>query len=211
MMKKFLSFIVLAALPLLATAQRGAVYTKVCTDRSLCREAAAWAAGGEWKNGFTKAVPDQSVNLPEFYTQYQRQPEVWRALFAWLEQTDLLAIPAGRHVIPGTTLIASVEDSANEPLAKRKSESHHWNSDFMLVVRGTEGFRRLDHATSKASTKYKYDVVRYDFVPERLETLTVSPGRFIIMFPDDWHIAKVETEEADQSLRVIVVKMPYVK
>lgn len=208
-MKKFITLMVLAVLPLFAGAQRGAVYTKPCTDRKLAGTAAAWVESGAWKNGFTKAVPDASVNIAEFYTQYQRNPETWRALFAWLERTDLLAIPGGRHVIPGTTLIASVEDSYNEPLAKRKSESHHWNADFMFVVRGTEGFRRLDHNTSRQTTKYKYDVVRYDFVPERCETLTSTPGRFIIMFPDDWHIAKVTTDEADQNLRVIVVKMPY--
>lgn len=210
-MKRLLSSLLLATLALMATAQGAAVYTKPCADRKLCREATAWAESGAWKNGFTKAEPDKSVNLAEFYTQYQRAPQTWQALFEWLEKTDLLTISAGRHVIPGTTLIASVEDSSNEPLAKRQSESHHWNADFMFVVRGTEGFRRLDHVTSQPKTKYKYDVVRYTFLPERLETLTSTPGRFIIMFPDDWHIAKVATDEADQQLRVIVVKMPYLK
>lgn len=202
----------LSAMPLSSSAKGGndkeAVYTNVCRDSRLAREAAAWAEAGEWRAGFTKASPDESVNLVEFYTQYRRNPEAWQALFRWLQETDLLAIPAGRHLIPGTTLIASVEDSENGPLAQRKSESHRFNIDFMYVVKGTEGFRLLDHKTSRANTKYKYDVLRYDYLSERCKKIESTPGRFLIMFPCDWHIAKVQTSLADQRLRVIVVKMP---
>lgn len=185
-----------------------AVYTKQFGDAKLVKKAAKWAKQGKWKNGFTKAEPDNMVNLTEFYLQYTKNPEVWKQLFKWLQDTDLLAIPAGKHKIEGSPLTASVEDSYNEDVSKRKSESHRKNIDFMFVVKGTEGFLRLDHKTSKENTEYKPDVVRYAYDINKAEFIESTPGRFLIFFPDDWHVAKVLTKKDDQNLRVIVVKMP---
>lgn len=77
----------------------------------LIKEAEAWAASGAWQNGFTKARPHHSVNLVDFYLQYQKNPEQWKALFDYLAKTDLLSIPGGKHKIPGSSLTISVEDS----------------------------------------------------------------------------------------------------
>ena len=82
----------------------------------LIKEAEAWAASGVWQNGFTKARPHHSVNLVDFYLQYQKNPEQWKALFDYLAKTDLLSIPGGKHKIPGSSLTISVEDSKNCPL-----------------------------------------------------------------------------------------------
>lgn len=185
-----------------------AVYTKQFSDIKLIKKAEKWAKKGKWKNGFTKGEPDDMVNITEFYLQYTKNEAVWKQLFNWLETTDLLSIPAGKHNIEGSSLIASVEDSHNDELEKRKSESHMKNIDFMFVVRGTEGFLRLDHKTSKPNTEYKPDVIRYAYDADRAQYIESTPGRFIIMFPDDWHVAKVKTQKEDQDIRVIVVKMP---
>ena len=187
------------------------IYTNTYTDKKLTEKARQWIDSGAWRNGFTKASPHESVNVTDMYLCYHKSPETWNAMFAWLQQTDLLNIKAGKHRIPGTNLIASVEDSKNEELSKRKSESHRFNIDFMLVVKGTEGFRRLDHNSSTPSTTYKYDVVRYNYKPELCEKIEVGENQFIVMFPDDWHIAKVKTESNNQSIRVIVVKIPFLR
>lgn len=185
------------------------VYTKVYEDKALNKKARKWAKSGAWRNGFTKASPDAMVNLTDFYLQYNANPEPWMILFRWLQDTDLNAIAGGKHNIPGSSLVASVEDSENEPLERRRSESHRKNIDFMYVVSGTEGFMRLDHNSSTVSSPYKPDVIRYDYNADKAEWIQSKPGRFIIMFPDDWHIAKVKTTLKNQKIRVIVVKMPY--
>lgn len=209
-MKKISMVIAALLMALCISAQTAdGVYTKQYTDKKLVKKAQKWVVKGKWKNGFTKAEPDASVNLTDFYVQYNKNPEVWKALFSWLENTDLLAIPKGKHPIEGTELIASVEDSQNEPLEKRKTESHRQKIDFMFVVKGTEGFRFLDHNTSKPNTEYKNDVIRYSYEADKAKVVESTPGRFLIMFPEDWHIAKVQTTKADQTIRVIVVKMPF--
>jgi len=176
-------------------------------------ESRQWLKQGEWRNGFTKAKPHKTLNADEFRAQYNKNRQQWETLFRWLTETDLVAIPKGKHPIPGSTLTASVEDSENGPLEKRNTESHKRKIDFQLVVSGTEGFALLDHASSTVSVPYddKKDVMRYHYVSEKTHFFDVKAGQFVIFFPSDWHIAKVETKKKDQRIRVIVVKMDYVE
>jgi len=184
--------------------------------KELNKLAQKWAKKGEWKNGFTKAVPAPTVNLTEFYLQYNKNPEQWKALFKWLQETDLLSIPKGKTPLPGTSLTVSVEDSENwcsqdDLKAGKGSESHWQKIDFMYVVRGTEGFCLLDHETSKGNIEYlaKKDRMEYTFDASKLKQFKSIPGTFNIFFPCDWHVAKVKTDEADQSLRVLVIKVEF--
>lgn len=187
------------------------VYTKVCNDKALVKKASKWVKKGEWRNGFMAAFPDASVNLTEFYTQYNKNREQWEAMFRWLADTDLLDIPKGKYPIAGTALVASVEDSRNSELSKRKSESHYHHIDFQYVVKGTERFGIIDHVTSKPNCEYKPDVIHYDYDVDKTRFYDSSTDKFFIFFPSDWHIAKVKTELEDQEIRVIVVKLDYVE
>lgn len=56
-------------------------YTQYYGDKpELIKEAIAWAESGVWRNGFDKAKPHSSVNLADFYLQYQKNPQQWQAL-----------------------------------------------------------------------------------------------------------------------------------
>lgn len=209
-MRKLLFLASLVMTSLVAQAQ---TYTNPY-PQDMQKLASKWVKKGEWKNGFTKAVPAPTVNLTEFYIQYHRNPAQWQALFRWLQETDLLAIPAGRTPIPGTSLTVSVEDGDNwcsqQDLQNGKgSESHRQKIDVMYVVRGYEGFCLLDHETSKPLSDYKPDRLEYSFSYDRLLQFENIPGTFNIMFPCDWHVAKVKTKHESQNLRVLVIKMDY--
>lgn len=185
-------------------------YTQYYGDKpELIKEAKAWAESGIWRNGFNKAKPHSSVNLVDFYLQYQKNPQQWQALFDYLAKTDLLSIPKGKHKIPGSDLVVSVEDSKNEPLEKRRSESHNKHIDFQYVVKGTERFGVIDHYSSIPNCKYRPDVIHYDYAPQKARFFDSTPGEFFIFFPRDWHIAKVANDTSDQAIRVIVIKVDY--
>ena len=185
-------------------------YTQYYGDKpELIKEAKAWAESGIWRNGFDKAKPHSSVNLVDFYLQYQKNPQQWQALFDYLAKTDLLSIPKGKHKIPGSDLVVSVEDSKNEPLEKRRSESHHKHIDFQYVVKGTERFGVIDHYSSTPNCKYRPDVIHYDYDRQKARFYDSNLGEFFIFFPRDWHIAKVATDGEDQTIRVIVIKVDY--
>ena len=209
-MKKNIITLLLLTLTVAVFAQKG-YYTRYFPDAAQNKEARLWLQSGQWRNGFTKASPHKSVNATDFYLQYQRNPGQWKALFRWIAETDLLAIPAGRHPIEGTTLVASVEDSQNGPLAKRASESHFHHIDFQYVVRGIERFGLIDHYTSKANCKYRPDVIHYDYDASRALFYDSDPSEFFIFFPGDWHIAKVNNDTDNQDIRVIVIKVDYVE
>lgn len=177
----------------------------------LCRQAKQWGCENAWRGDFVKAKPHESVNMVDFYVQYQKNPQQWKALFRFLASTDLLAIPKGKHPIPGSNLVVSVEDSKNQPLEKRRAESHHHHIDFQYVVKGMERFGLIDHYTSKTNDRYRPDVVHYDYDASKARFYDSNPGEFFIFFPRDWHIAKVANDTDNQEIRVIVVKLDYVE
>lgn len=166
---------------------------------------------GAWRNGFDKASPHESVNAVDFHEQYSKNKEQWDAMFSWLAETDLLAIPGGKHPIEGTSLVVSVEDSENRPLEKSRTESHRQKIDFQYTVKGTERFGIIDHETSTPNCEYRPDVIRYDYDVDKARFYDSTPDKFFLFFPEDWHIAKVANDTDDQTIRVIVVKIDYVK
>lgn len=168
-----------------------------------------WTLQRSWDNGFT-ALPDVTTNLDEFQSQYNLNKEQWDAAFKWLASNDLVNLPAGTYPIEGSNLSASIQDSANGPLAKRKSESHREHIDLQYVVKGTERFALLDHATSSPNCQWKPDVIHYDYDPAKTMFFDSTPQRFFLFFPDDWHIAKIATEKDDQNIRVVVIKLDYI-
>lgn len=187
------------------------VYTRECNDKKLVKQAKAWFKKGEWRQGFMTASPHKSVNIVDFYLQYQKNPEQWTKLFQYLAKTDLLALPGGKLPIPDSDLTISVEDSENGPLEKRNSESHYHGIDFQFCVKGTERFGIIDHVTSVPKDKYKTDVIHYNYDKSRALFYDSTPDRFFIFFPGDWHIAKVNNDTDDQKIRVCVIKVRWVE
>ena len=190
-------------------------YTREYSAKQI-RKAQKWVEKGVWKNGFTKAVPAEMVNSVDFMTQYNANKKEWKAVFCWLQDTDLQSLPAGNYPIPGTELEAKVQVdvnkySADDLKAGKGSESHRKKIDFMYVVDGIEGFAAIDHKTSTVKTPYneKKDRLDYHFDADHLKLYNSVPGTYNIMFPDDWHIAKVKTSLDNQNIKVIVIKINY--
>jgi len=208
-MKRYFTIIALLATFLGMSAQ--GIYTRQNSDKKLQKTAEKWLKKGEWRTGFLKASPDASVNAVDFYEQYQKNREQWETMFRWLQDTDLMALPKGKHPIPGSTLVASVEDSQNGPLEKRQSESHYKKIDFQWCVKGIERFGIIEHETSKPNCEYRPDVIHYDYETDKARFYDSTPDRFFIFFPSDWHIAKINNDTDDQAIRVIVVKVDYVE
>lgn len=166
-------------------------------------------AKGEWRNGLKGVGPHESVNAVDFYEQYHKNKEQWDSLFKWLATTDLLALPGEKIPIPGSTLVASVQDSKNNPLEKCGTESHRQKIDFQFCVKGTERFGIIDHETSTPNCAYRPDVIHYDYDPSKAKFYDSTPDKFFLFFPEDWHIAKIANDSDDQNIRVIVVKVDY--
>lgn len=207
MLKKIIIFLLLI-IPLSTWGQYTAPYTKAEQ-----KAATKWAKkNAPWKKGFTKGKPGV-VNIADFKRQYELNQGQWDALFSWLQNTNLNILKAGKYPIPGTSMTASVQDDENKPLSMRRSESHRKKIDFQFVVTGTEGFVLLNHndPETKPNCEYdaKKDVIHYNYDPEQAWQFATQAPHFNIFFPEDWHVAKVETRKKDQHFRVIVIKVDY--
>lgn len=194
-----------------APAMAEGIYTRQCDDAAKTKQCTEWMESGAWRNGFAKADPHESVNSVDFYEQYSKNREQWDAMFRWLAETDLLTLPAGKHPIEGTALVASVEDSQNRPLEKSRTESHRRKIDFQYAVKGIERFGIIDHETSTPNCDYRPDVIHYDYDPSKARFYDSAPDKFFLFFPEDWHIAKIANDTDDQNIRVIVVKVDYIE
>ena len=204
-MKRIMMGIALLCAVLTASAQ---TYTQdYSSNPKLQKKALKWMKSGKWRNGFTAANPHESVNAVDFYLQYKKNPKQWKALFSYIANTDLLALEKGRHPIPGSNLTISVEDSQNQPLEKQRSESHYKHIDFQYVVKGVERFGVIEHESSTPNTKYRPDVIHYDYDKAKARFYDSNPSEFFIFFPGDWHIAKIQNDGTDQNIRVIVIKV----
>lgn len=210
-MKKIISLTLLLAFSVLMAVAQKPVYTNEYTDKKLVKKAQKWLKKGEWRQGFKGADPHKSVNVVDFYLQYQKNPEQWTKLFKYLAETDLLALPKGKLPIEGSDLVISVEDSENGPLEKRNSESHYHGIDFQYCVKGTERFGIIDHTTSTPKDEYKKDVIHYNYDKSRALFYDSTPDKFFIFFPGDWHIAKINNDTDDQTIRVCVIKVRWVE
>lgn len=157
--------------------------------------------------------PHSSVNKKEMKSQYKKNKAQWEAMFKWVTTHDLQSMPAGKYPIEGTTMIASVDDTYNEPLEKRGTESHRKHIDFQFVVKGTERFALLDHASSKPIGIYNEqgDYINYTYDKSKAMFMDSEPNKYFLFFPSDWHIAKIATDKEDQHIRVVVIKLDYVK
>lgn len=153
----------------------------------------------------------ETTNIQELSRQYTKNKQQWDAAIAWLQIADIKTIAKGKHAIEGTNLIASVEDTQNANLESRSSESHYHHIDLQVVVSGYEGFCLIDHATSTPNCKWREDVIHYDYDASKMQYIIGNPGTVFLFFPSDWHIAKVQTPFANQTLRVIVIKLDYVE
>lgn len=214
-MRHFLTIIValLIALPSSSQVYRGlGYYTKITADKKLERKANWWLhVRQNWRGPFLKAKANKQVNAVEFYQQYEKNPTQWKALFKWLQYNNLLTIEPGKYTIEDANITISVEDTTNDALENRKSESHHHKVDFQYVVKGTERFALIDHYTSQRNTPYRQDVEHYDYNVNKAKFYDSNPDEFFIFFPCDWHIAKINNDTDDQQIRVIVAKLDYVE
>ena len=136
------------------------------------------------------------------YHLYQSINERIAKGFEFLHNTDLDAIPSGKHDIDGDTIFALVQEYQTKPLAECKLESHKKYIDIQYVIRGEE-FMGI-------TTKNNQNILEvneekdYTFYEGTTSLVRVSKGMFTIFFPDDLHQPCVQTESVSEVKKVVI-------
>ena len=129
----------------------------------------------------------------------------FRKALAWLAQVDPSSLPSGQRVdIQGDDIYATRFDVDTKPASEAKLECHRNYADIQYVVSGTEGVGySLPDAPLKQLSEYQPDI---QFFTTGWDTLTVRPGTFYIVWPQDLHAPRVALG-APGPVTVVVAKV----
>lgn len=112
----------------------------------------------------------------------------------------------GRHEINGEEVFALVQQHATKPVSEKKLEVHRRYIDIQFIVRGREIIAWTPLATlGEPSMAFdtKVDAALYPYPPEAVP-VGLSPGQFMILFPEDAHAPSCVWGEPAEVLKVVV-------
>lgn len=168
------------------------------------KEANEWYEKQEWLNGLQRA-PHQPLNKQEFARQYQANKAAWDKAFAYLKETDLVNLRAGKYAIDGEDVYALVSEGATKELGKTKWEGHKNYHDIHFVITGKEkiGITPVQGATILKEYDPAKDIAFYE---SEGKYFVSDPANFFIVLAGDAHRPGVKADGAD-SVKKVVIKI----
>ena len=113
---------------------------------------------------------------------------VFVGAFAFLRRVDLDQLPSGRHEIDGERLYAIVSRDQGRGCEQSLLEAHRRYIDIQFVVSGEECIGWLPISDRKrVSSPYNADKDLEFFFDRPATWLVVSPGNFVVFYPEDAH------------------------
>lgn len=142
------------------------------------------------------------------YTRMGYPAAIIRAL-DFLKNTDLQALPGGRHAIEGDMMYVNVDDVETRLFETTKPESHKNYVDIQFMVSGEEnmGFF-VDHGRVQPIESYpERDCYFYPNESVDEGTIYCPEGYYTVFFPSDIHRPLLAVNDKPISIRKVVVKV----
>jgi biofilm protein TabA len=138
--------------------------------------------------------------------RYRSVHPLFAKCFAFLRETDLVALPIGRQPLGDTGAIVIVGEALPKTQAAACLEGHRAFIDIQCVVMGEEqiGYAPRAQCREKSNDEAK-DFQELEGAPE---PLTLRQGCFAIYFPEDAHQPGIGTGLWTAPIRKIVIKVP---
>ena len=135
---------------------------------------------------------------------YKGLGRVYTAL-KFLSETDFTEIDLGRYELDGDNIFYMVQSYDTDP-SKTVSEAHRKYIDIQFMVDGEEIIGVADISSEKELTEAKEenDVWFYNC---KTEPLTLSAGKYMVLYPNDLHCPGVATNGKSLTCRKVVVKV----
>lgn len=135
---------------------------------------------------------------------YKGLGRVYTAL-KFLSETDFSKTELGRYELDGDNIFYMVQSYDTDP-SKTVSESHRKYIDIQFMVEGEEIIGVADISSEKGLTEAKEenDVWFYNC---KTEPLTLSAGKYMVLYPNDLHCPGVATNGKALTCRKVVVKV----
>ena len=135
---------------------------------------------------------------------YKGLGRVYTAL-KFLSETDFSKTELGRYELDGDNIFYMVQSYDTDP-TKTVSEAHKKYIDIQFMVEGEEIIGVADISSEKELTEAKEenDVWFYNC---KTEPLTLSAGKYMVLYPNDLHCPGVATNGKALTCRKVVVKV----
>ena len=120
--------------------------------------------------------------------RYESLHPLFKKVFDYIKNNDLLNVPVGRIVLDGDVLFINVCDATLVPAESQKIEVHQKYIDIHFPLSGQEivGWKHLSAmGQSEAPFDKENDFALYAEAPTTY--FTVNPGEFYIVYPEDGH------------------------
>jgi YhcH/YjgK/YiaL family protein len=136
--------------------------------------------------------------------QYERLGARFAKAFRFLRDTALADLAPGRYEIDGPKVFALVSDYETKTIAASRWEAHRKHVDVQVVASGEE---RVGVAPLETLNQEPYDDEKdILFARGDGEFVTLVPGRFVVLFPQDAHMPGVAAGDP-AAVKKIVVKI----
>lgn len=123
--------------------------------------------------------------------------------FEFLETTDLLYLPEGRHDIDGDNLFALVSNYTTKPPEEKDPESHRVYADIQYIVSGEEkiGYAVLDNQPVCKEYIEEKDIM---FYKDYSCFINLFCGMFAVFFPQDIHMPGITINEPVEVKKIVI-------
>ena len=145
-------------------------------------------------------VIDKIQNAQQYYGL---GPRFQKAL-EWLKTADATKLTPGQKVeIEGSDIYATYAEAETVPPAQAKLEAHQNYADIQYLVSGVEtvGYILEGPVQPKEDYNPQKDV---QFFTGEQDVLTVQPGTFYIVWPQDYHAPKRALDQPVHVQRIVV-------
>lgn len=128
----------------------------------------------------------------------------FKKAFDYIKDNDLASAPLGVTEIEGKEIYISIAEFDGKQAGDARLETHERYIDIQIPLKSPEtiGWKRLATVTEPLGKYSEQDDIRF-YGDEPTTQITVTPGEFVIFFPDDAHAPGI----ASHRIKKAVIKI----
>ena len=168
------------------------------------------ASQSDWTKMWSVAPADNFCRA-EMDAHFAAHPELWKAVFDFLNAHQLDTLEEGRYEIIEGQAFANVSEYTPKLPEKCRFENHHNFIDLQYVIVGEEkiGVVRNPAAEEKEPYNPDKDIAFFGTEQEGAAYEIADSSKYFVFFPEDLHRPSMAASEDPAPVKKIVVKIRY--
>lgn len=130
-------------------------------------------------------------------------------VFDFIAENDLNTLPQGRYPIHDDEVFVIIDEYQTQPATGSAYEGHRNYIDIQVILSGSElmGVAPLTHQIPTQAYDHQKDFALYKNPQPQEFFLKVSPGTFVIFYPEDLHMPCISEGAQAKSVKKAVFKI----